>query len=100
MQNSKREPMRRFRDRYSMRSLFERRELIILKGDSHATLYGCRRILLYSPCEIRLCIGRCEVSLLGEELLCTCFSAGSITVEGQIRALHYHMAQKAEEMHP
>lgn len=77
------------RSRYAMQSLLARRELIVLAGDSRATLHGCRRILRYSPEEIRLCIGRREVSLTGERLICTCFSGGSVTVEGVIRAVSF-----------
>lgn len=83
-----------FRARYDMRGLLERRDLIVLAGETRATLYGCRRILLYSPTEIRLCIGTREVSLTGEGLLCTCFSAGSVTVEGHIRSVQYHAHAK------
>ena len=90
MQNEKNKNQRSFQARFDMRGLLERRDLIVLTGDSRATLYGCRRILLYSPIEIRLCIGRREVSLEGEGLLCTCFSAGSVTVEGHITAVRYH----------
>jgi len=90
MQNSNKEKQGNFRARYDMRGLLERRDLIVLRGQSHATLYGCRRILLYSPSEIRLCIGKREVSLVGERLLCTCFSAGSVTVEGHIVSVQYH----------
>lgn len=94
MQQDKKEEKRGFLARYDMRSVLDRRDMIVLMGDSRATLYGCRRILLYSPTEIRLCVGKREVSLVGESLLCTCFSAGSVTVEGHIRALHYHKAEK------
>ena len=90
MQNEEKQKKKGFRERYGMRGLLERRDLIMLSGQARATLYGCRRILLYSPREIRLCIGKKEVSVLGEGLICTCFSAGSVTVEGCISSVVYH----------
>ena len=90
MQNEEKQKKKGFRERYGMRELLERRDLIMLSGQTRATLYGCRRILLYSPCEIRFCIGKKEVSVLGDHLICTCFSAGSVTVEGCISSVVYH----------
>ena len=81
MQNEEKQKKKGFRERYGMRELLERRDLIMLSGQTRATLYGCRRILLYSPCEIRFCIGKKEVSVLGDHLICTCFSAGEALLE-------------------
>lgn len=89
MKNEEQEKKSAFHQRFDMQALLARRDLIVLTGDSRATLHGCRRILRYSPCEIRLCIGRREVSLTGERLICTCFSGGSVTVEGVIRAVSF-----------
>ena len=80
----------RIKDRYAMSERVGARETVIVRGQRCATVYGCRKILFYSPCEIRLCMGRRVLSVLGERLLCTCFSAGSVTVEGQICGVFYY----------
>lgn len=64
-------------------------ELVVLRGKRGATVYGCRRILQYSPIEIRLLLTGCAVSLEGESLYCTSFGAGTVTVEGKIQKAIY-----------
>lgn len=54
-----------------------------------ATVYACRRILLYSPREIRLLSENCQVVLLGEGLHCVSFSAGTVAVRGRLSSLSY-----------
>ena len=73
------------------------RELVVMRGQNSVTVYGCRRILLYSPCEIRLRVGRRALSVMGEGLFCTCFSAGSVTVEGQIQGVLYELDSPKKE---
>ena len=65
------------------------RELVVLRGKRGGTVYGCRKILQYSPIEIRLLLSGCAVSLVGESLYCTSFGAGTVTVEGEIRSATY-----------
>ena len=60
------------------------REIIVIHGRQGVTVHGVRRIALYSPCEIRLCVGRRTVSIRGERLFCASFSAGTVTVSGQV----------------
>ena len=62
-----------------------------------ATVYSCRRILLYSPGEIRvLSDGRC-VSVLGEDLHCVSLSGGTVLIRGTIHAVSYPAGAQAEE---
>lgn len=91
------EKKRGFTERYGMQRFLEQRDMIVLRGQGQATLYGCRKILRYSPEEIRLRVGRREVSLVGKGLICTCFSAGCVTVEGRIDALLYCTRDRSEE---
>ena len=79
----------RIRDRYAMSERAGVWETVIVRGQRCATVYGCRKILLYSPREIRLCMGRRVLCVQGEGLLCTCFSAGSVTLEGKISGVFY-----------
>lgn len=56
----------------------------VLRGEEAAIVYGCCRILKYE--ETRVCLARRNgrISVWGEGLLCTSFSAGTVTVEGRI----------------
>ena len=62
-----------------------------------ATVYSCRRILLYSPGEIRVLSGGRCVSELGEDLHCVSFSGGTVLIRGAIHAVSYPAGAQAEE---
>ena len=61
----------------------------VLRGDTMATVYGCRRILRYGPARICLLRAHGRVCLCGGELICTAFSAGCVTVEGRIDCMRF-----------
>lgn len=60
-----------------------------MRGEGSAVVYGCCRILSYG--ESRVCLARRNdrVCVWGEKLLCTSFSAGTVTVEGCITGVRY-----------
>ena len=60
-----------------------------IEGQRRVTIYGCRRIVVYSPLEIRLMLAKEEISVIGETLYCSSFSAGTVTVEGNIGGVLY-----------
>ncbi len=62
---------------------------VVLRGDRCAVIYGCRRILCYENARICLLIAHRSVCVFGRELICTAFSAGSVTVEGKIDGVRY-----------
>ncbi|MBR3895070.1 MAG: YabP/YqfC family sporulation protein [Clostridia bacterium] len=62
---------------------------VVLQGQRRVTVYDCRKILEYSPKEIRLAVMKCTLSVVGEELFCPSFSAGTVTVEGYITGVTY-----------
>ena len=64
-------------------------ERVTLEGQRRVTVYGCRRIVVYSPLEIRLMLAKEELSIVGETLYCSSFSAGTVTVEGKIGGVLY-----------
>ncbi len=70
----------RLRTRYG--SGAGRGEMIVWRDG--VTVYGCRRILLYSPGEIRLCLSERIISVRGEGLYCASFSAGAVSICGKI----------------
>ena len=55
-----------------------------LRGRNSLTVYGCRRIVDFSPTEIRLAMGSCDLLVEGERLLCTSYLAGAVGIEGCI----------------
>lgn len=66
-----------------------RADSIVLRGERSATVYGCRKILRYAKERICLSLGKRRVCVRGEELICTAFSAGTVTVEGRITGVAY-----------
>lgn len=59
-------------------------ETVVLYGNRRVTVRGCRRILGYSPVEIRLQMKHRRVTVRGEGLICSCFSGGCTTLQGMI----------------
>ena len=87
-QASAQKEQKRKEKRSFFRQVTDHRRLIQLYGDHTLIAYGCRRILLYTQEEIRLSRGKKAVlRVLGEDLCCTCFSAGAVTVQGHIRGV-------------
>lgn len=66
-----------------------RTDSVVLRGEKSATVYGCRKILRYSKENVCLHLGKRRVRVEGEGLVCTTFSAGTVTVEGCIAGAHY-----------
>ncbi|MBE6634394.1 MAG: hypothetical protein E7620_08670 [Ruminococcaceae bacterium] len=59
-------------------------ENTVLYGDRRMTVQGCRRILLYSPTEIRLQLKRRQLVIRGNDLECSSFAGGCVTLQGRI----------------
>ena len=85
----------RMRARYGAAAMTGK-DTVVLCGQRRATVYGCRRILFYSPREIRLLVGKVALSVQGERLYCSAFTAGTVTVEGLILGVSY-VAQLSEK---
>ena len=66
-----------------------RADSVVLRGERRAVIYGCRRILRYSKASVCLSLGKRRVRVFGEELICTAFSAGTVTVEGVVAGVLY-----------
>ena len=75
--------------RFGVRPIFAGKERTTVEGKHRVTVYGCRRILIYSPKEIRLLLAKEELSVVGESLYCSSFSAGVVTVDGLIGGVLY-----------
>ena len=72
-------------------------ELVALYGDRRITIQGCRKILAYSPTEIRLQLKHRQLVILGEDLGCSSFSGGCTTLQGRIRSVSYQEGEKGGE---
>ena len=72
-------------------------DLVVLRGQRSVTVYGCRRILQYSPERIRLQSGKRIVALDGRDMICTAFSGGSASVKGRIRGVFFLGAEDRKE---
>ena len=73
-------------------------EVTVLYGNRRAVVRGCRKILSYSPVEIRLALGKRTVCIAGKDLCCVSFAAGCATVEGTLTSLSLQeIARKGEE---
>ncbi len=58
-----------------------------MRGRNTLTVHGCTRILDFSPCEIRLSLGDCALTVVGERLICTSYLAGAVGIEGKINSI-------------
>ena len=76
-------------ERWSQNFMIRSEPTVVLCGEGELTAYGCRRIVLYTQPEIRLAMRRKTLCICGDRLICTSFSAGTVTVEGEIRAIRY-----------
>ena len=97
MENEEKNTLRqRLAARYGASELSSR-ELIVLRGRRGATVYGCQRILHYSPREIRLDAGKTGVSVAGERLYCASFTGGTVNVEGNVESVRYFSLSESEQ---
>ncbi len=55
-----------------------------LRGRNTLTVYGCRRIVDFSPTKICLAMEKCYLSVEGRRLSCTSYLAGAVGIEGCI----------------
>lgn len=72
-------------------------DLIVLKGQGSVTVYGCRKILHYSPERIDLQSGKRIVGLRGKGMICTAFSGGSASVKGRILGVSFSGIEDKKE---
>ena len=60
-----------------------------MRGRNTLIVHGCRKILGFSPDEIRLSLGTCILAVCGMRLICTSYLAGAVGIEGYICALRF-----------
>lgn len=62
---------------------------LAMSGQNELTVRGCRRILQYEAERICFSLGKVALAVTGEQLICTAFSAGNVTVRGHIAAVTF-----------
>ncbi len=62
---------------------------IDLRGRHTLTVHGCRRIVDFSPTEIRLALPNTHLVIGGERLICTSYLAGAVGIEGCICCIRF-----------
>ena len=72
-------------------------ETVVLRGQKSATVYGCQRILLYSPERICLRVGKKKVVIVGKKLIFASLASGSVTVVGVIAGVSFEKNEQADE---
>ena len=65
-----------------------------LRGRGNLTVRGCRKILLYTPEEVRLLLGSEVLSLRGAGLYCTAYRSGVIELDGRIDNISFESLEK------
>lgn len=81
-------------ERYGGAAILPNRETVVLHGGRSVTVYGCRKILQYSPIEIRISLGKVDLSIEGNALYCDSFGAGCVTVCGSVERVSYLAVEK------
>ncbi|MBQ2999858.1 MAG: YabP/YqfC family sporulation protein [Clostridia bacterium] len=74
--------------------LFSGEGLVELRGRGAATVRGGGRILLYTPSEIRIAMGKYTLSIVGEELVCTSYYQGAVGVDGRIFGVSFEEGEE------
>jgi sporulation protein YqfC len=60
-----------------------------LRGRNNLTVHGCRRILDFSPCEIKLEMEDAILTVCGCRLICTAYLADAVGVDGYVCSLTF-----------
>ena len=60
-----------------------------LSGQNELVVRGCKRILSYEKEAISLALGKTALTISGEELFCSAFGAGCVTITGRIVSLSF-----------
>lgn len=67
-----------------------------IRGRNTLIMYGCRRILKYTPEEIVISAKGFAVSIGGQRLICSTFHNGVISIEGYISSTRFISEDKGD----
>ena len=60
-----------------------------MRGRHTLTVHGCRKILDFTPCEVRLALESSTLTVSGRRLICTAYLAGAVGIAGYICAVTF-----------
>ena len=60
-----------------------------MRGRHTLTVHGCRKILNFTPGEVRLALKDATVTVSGCRLICTAYLAGAVGIEGYICGISF-----------
>ena len=60
-----------------------------MRGRHTLMVHGCRKILDFTPCEVRLALRDATLTVSGRRLICTAYLAGAVGIEGYICAVTF-----------
>lgn len=61
-------------------------------GRESLSVSGCKKIILYAPCEIRLALSDSVLCVVGRDLVCVAYSPTELSIEGRIDNLLFKEA--------
>ena len=67
-----------------------------IRGRNFAIVYGCRRILKYTPTQIILSSKGFSVGIDGERLSCSSYHEGAVCIEGYIKGIAFDPDNRVE----
>ena len=74
--------------------LFAGGSLIEIRGQNALSVRGGGKILRYTDSEIRISLKACELSVLGQRLVCTSYCKGAVGIDGQIESVSFCPCEK------
>ena len=60
-----------------------------MRGRHTLTVHGCKRILNFTPCEVRLALKDSTLTVSGQRLICTAYLAGAVGIEGLVCGISF-----------
>ena len=60
-----------------------------MRGRHTLMVHGCRKILDFTPCEVRLAVENSTLTVKGKRLICTAYLAGAVGIEGYVCAISF-----------
>ena len=60
-----------------------------MRGRHTLMVHGCRKILDFNPCEVRLALEDSTLIIQGKRLICTAYLAGAVGIEGYICGISF-----------
>ena len=60
-----------------------------MRGRHTLVVHGCRKILDFTPCAVRLAVKDATLTVSGRRLVCTAYLAGAVGIEGYLCGISF-----------